>query len=311
MCVERPTGYFSPEEEYVLRGMLRKILTDPAIELVGQNYSYDMQYEAKYLLIDPRVDFDTLVMQHLAWPGTPASLAYIASFYNRYYRYWKDDGKDWDEDIPEEQYWTYNCVDGVNTLEASYHLEACLRGLKLYHLLDEQMEVTRLQYEMMMFGIAVNHKVRADMALKLMDEMHNYDEWFQDCISPEARVAIIGKNPKTASTWWSSPAQLGRLFYDELGIDEVKDRKTGARRVDDDALLIIKSREPLLTPLISKLQDYRSTGIFFNNVTSGLESDGRMRTQYTQMPNTFRWASKKNVWKRGMNMQNVPKGDED
>jgi hypothetical protein len=73
----------------------------------------------------------------------------------------------------------------------------------------------------------------------------------------------------------------------------------------------MKVDEPLLRPLLNKLQDYRTTGIFYNGVTSALEPDGRIKTQFTQMPNTFRWSSRKNVYGRGMNLQTVPKGQED
>jgi DNA polymerase I-like protein with 3'-5' exonuclease and polymerase domains len=310
MCVENPYGYFSPQQEVVVHRLLRSILTSNSFEIVGQNYSYDMQYLRDLLLITPKIDRDTMVMQHLAWPGVPASLAYIASIYNRYYRYWKDDGKDWVEGIPEEQLWEYNCVDGVHTLEASYHLERVLRQLNLHHFIEEEMDVLRLQFEMMTFGVAIDRRARDEMANDLQLELDEMEDYFEAVLNPAILPELQGKN-KSKNMWYSSPAQLGRLFYDILGIKEKINRDTGSRKVDDDALQQMKVEEPLLRPLLNKLQDYRSTGIFYNNVTSALEPDGRMRTQYTQMPNTFRWASRKNVYGRGMNTQNIPKGQED
>jgi DNA polymerase I-like protein with 3'-5' exonuclease and polymerase domains len=269
-----------------------------------------MQYLRDLLLISPRVTLDTMVLQHLAWPGVPASLAYIASIYAGYYSYWKDEGKDWIEGIPEEQLWRYNCVDGVYTWECSYHLEHILRKLNLYHFVEEEMDVLRLQYEMMTFGVAIDRKARDEMANELQVELDDMEDYFEAVLNPTVIPLLQGKT-KSKSAWYGSPAQLGRLFYDVLGLPEKFSRDTGARKADDDALQLLKVDEPLLRPLLNRLQDYRSTGIFYNNVTSALEPDGRMRTQYTQMPNTFRWASKKNVYGRGANLQNIPKGQED
>jgi DNA polymerase I-like protein with 3'-5' exonuclease and polymerase domains len=310
MCVENPNGYFTSQQEVALHRILRTVLTSDSFEIVGQNYSYDMQYLRDLLLISPRVDRDTMVMQHLAWPGVPASLAYIASIYNGHYSYWKYDGKDWIEGIAEEQLWHYNCMDGVHTWEASYHLEHVLKKLNLYHFLEEEMEVLRLQYEMMTYGVAIDKEARNEMAQDLQLELDNFEDYFDAVLNPAIIPLLQGKT-KSKSAWYGSPAQLGRLFYDVLGLPEKFNRDTGARKADDDALQQLKIDEPILRPLLDRLQDYRSTGIFYNNVTSALEPDGRMRTQYTQMPNTFRWSSKKNVYGRGANLQNIPKGQED
>lgn len=311
MCVENPTGYFTAQQEVTLHRILRTVLAyNSGFEIVGQNYSYDMQYLRNLLLISPRIDLDTMVLQHLSWPGQPASLAYIASMYSRYYSYWKDEGKDWVEGIPEDNLWKYNCLDGVYTWECSYHLEKVLKQLNLSHFIAEEMDVLRLQYEMMTFGVAIDRQARDEMANDLQQELENFEDYFEGVLNPAIIPELQGKT-KSKSAWYSSPAQLGRLFYDVLGLPEKFNRDTGARKADDDALQQLKIDEPILRPLLNKLQDYRSTGIFYNNVTSALEPDGRMATQYTQMPNTFRWSSKKNVFGRGMNLQNVPKGQED
>jgi len=323
MCVEHPEGYFLPEQEHIVCQMLRFIFTNPDYEIVGQFFGYDMQYISKFLLCRPRCYFDTFVGHHLCWPGTPGGLAFLASIYNRYYRYWKDEGKEWDIHLPQEQWWRYNCIDGVNTWEASYRIEEQIRRcprkqaladgstqtifVDLTDRLREQMEVFHLQFEMMQFGIAIDKRARAEMLLEVWLEMCDMEVWFEAVMPSDIAQRIKTKTGK--SEWYSSQKQLCNFFYGELGIDPVTNRDTGAPRMDDDALQRIKVKLPVLRELCTKLQNYRSLSIFRGNfLTARLDRDGRMRCLFTQLPATFRWSSKENAFGGGTNLQTIPKG---
>ena len=323
MCVERPEGYFDTNQEYIIHQMLRFILTKPDYEIVGQFFGYDMQYLSKYLLCRPRCHFDTFVGHHLCWPGVPGGLASIASIHNRYYRYWKDEGKEWDVHLPQEQWWRYNCIDGVATWEASYHIEDQIKHcprrrvladntIETYFVdltprLKEQMEVFNLQYEMMEDGILIDKKARMQMFIDVWLEMCELEVWFERIMDPAIAERIKTKTGK--SPWYSSQKQLCNFFYGELSIEPARDRETGALRMDDDALQRIKVRMPILGKLCTNLQIYRSLGVFRSNfLTAALDRDGRMRCQFTQLPATFRWSSKENAFGRGTNLQNIPKG---
>lgn len=324
MCVERPLGYFTTDEERIIHQMLRFILNNPAYEIVGQFFSYDMQYLSRFLMCQPRCYLDTFVGHHLCWPGVPGGLSFIASLYNRYYRYWKDEGKEWDIHLPQEQWWNYNCIDGVNTWEASYAIEKqiahCPRKraradgmLETYYVdlrerMKEQMEVLHLQFEMMQDGIAIDKKLRGEMHFQVWNERSEMEIWFEKIMPDSVKAAIATKSGK--SPWYSSPKQLCSFFYDICGIPPKYNQDTGSPSMDDDALQRIKIKEPLFRPLCTQLQNYRSLGIFLNNfLTAPLDHDGRMRCQFTQLPNTFRWSSKENAFGRGTNLQNIPRGE--
>lgn len=324
MCVERPLGYFNVDEERIIHQMLRFILHNPSYEIVGQFFSYDMQYLSRFLMCQPRCHFDTFTGHHLCWPGVPGGLAFIASLYNRYYRYWKEEGKEWDIHLPQEQWWSYNCIDGVNTWEASYAIEAQIRkcprkktradgSTETYYIdlterMKEQMEVLHLQFEMMQDGVAVDQKLRAEMQYQVWEEMSEMGIYFEQIMPQSVANAITTKTGK--SPWYSSQKQLCNFFYEVCGIPPIFSRETGAQRMDDEALQRIKVREPLFRDLCSKLQNYRSLGIFLSNfLTAKLDYDRRMRCQFTQLPSTFRWSSKENAFGGGTNLQNIPRGE--
>jgi hypothetical protein len=117
MCVERPEGYWSEEEEALVLDSIRAVLTHPNAYVLGQNLLYDCQYTWKWWHFVPSVRFDTMVAHHTAFPGLPKALDFQASMYCENYVWWKGDSKDWDPKIGEEQFWRYNCEDAVRTFE--------------------------------------------------------------------------------------------------------------------------------------------------------------------------------------------------
>ena len=87
-------SYFSLDEEIHVLSLLRRLLTHPRFRLIGQNWLYDRQYFAKHLGLNLRPWRDTMVMQHVCWPGTPKGLDFICSLYNHFYCFWKHESKD-------------------------------------------------------------------------------------------------------------------------------------------------------------------------------------------------------------------------
>src|SRR5262249_19866399 len=98
LSTEKPGGYFSIEEELVVRRHLDLIFRGDTYQIVGQNFNYDRQYLDRFLFSRPRIFMDTMVAHHLLWPGTPRGLSYLASLYCEHYRYWKEEGKTWEAD---------------------------------------------------------------------------------------------------------------------------------------------------------------------------------------------------------------------
>jgi hypothetical protein len=126
MCVEQPDGYWPAEEEALVLEELHRVLTHPNARVLGQNLLYDAQYTYKHWHFVPRIVFDTMVAHHVAFSGLPKALDFLSSMYCSSHTYWKDDGKNWEPSIGEEQLWRYNCEDCVRTFEIAEVL-----GIKL------------------------------------------------------------------------------------------------------------------------------------------------------------------------------------
>lgn len=297
------------EQEIILR--LRKFHANPNIKVVGMNFLYDAQYLAHFCGYIPTCAADVMLLHHCLWPGKPKSLAYISSLYNGYHSFWKDEGKEWHPTFSNEQHWEYNCKDCVNTFEANLTLQAITDSLGLREQSDLQMQQFDLCLDMMLRGVRIDGKARALFARDLGLLLDKRYAWLESIIPEDVY------EPKSkASPWYTSPKQQGEIFYDVLGIDEVKGKgkkKAKGRTVNDAALSLIGRREPIIKSICEAIQETRSIKIFKTNFCEvELESDGRLSCQFDPSgTKAFRWNSKENAFHRGTNLQNIPKGTEE
>lgn len=307
MCRARWEGYWSPHEEVNLLTVLRQLLEHPNVEVLGQNFLYDFQYFFGYHATKPNYRQDTMLAHHVCYPGTPAGLNYISSMYCSHHAYWKDDGKEASKNHDDTQRWIYNARDCVVTYEAM----TALWEVIAYHGQEMQYAIQMARAnaaidEMMLRGVRIDRKRKSDEAnIHMETEMEMAAEL--ENLLPEQ---VYPRKPK-ASPWYRSPTQLAELFYDVFGVAEVKDNKTGSRTTKDEALEIIAGREPILVPLISKLQDYRSLETYGQFIGMKLSPDNRARCTFSPTTETFRYRSSEDAFGVGRNMQNLPKGSEE
>lgn len=298
MCVENQDGYWDLESEVAVVRAIRALLTHPNVSVVGQNFSYDAQYIHRFWHFTPNVRHDTMLAQGLLWPGLPKALDFLASMYCQHYVYWKDDGKEWDTSIPEEQYWSYNCEDACRTYEVLQAQLPAIAALNLSHQYYLLMRRWFPVQQMMRTGVRINKALRGSMAMDLISAMSEREAWF-------ARVLGHPLNPRSSK-------QMQQLFYDDLRVPVQRNRKTGNASLDDKALTKIKDRVPVLAPLIKTISDFRSLGVFLSTfVQAPLDTDNRMRCSYNIVgTETFRFNSSENAFGSGTNLQNIPKGNE-
>lgn len=310
MCTERQEGYWPFEQELEIRELIQEIHTHPNLRIYGQNFLYDMQYlDAEFMPVDPACVEDTMLMQHLCWPGTLKGLDYISSLYCRFHRYWKDEGKLWDTSIPEDQYWTYNCRDACATYECGEELQKLIPKLDLEEPWVTQQRQIGLVFRMMQRGIRVSQSRRFILATELWEAIVERERWLVEAMP---KYLLPEMKSKKVAPWYRSPIQQMKIFYDTLGIEPVKDRKNYRPTADDDALRIIGKREPALLSLIERLAELRSLSNFHNVVQTTLDPDGQMRCSFNIAgTETFRWSSKENAFGRGTNLQNLSKGHEE
>ena len=296
-----PDGYWTAAEEAELVYRLYLLLTHPRAGVLGQNFLYDAQYIWRYFGFTPRVSRDTMLAQHLCFPGLPKSLDFLASLYCEQYRYWKEDGKTWSESMDERVLWRYNCEDCVRTYECAEALDGVITSLGLVEQYKFQMKVWHAVFRMMQRGMRIDNEMRANLE-SLMGE--HAESLLLDI------NYIVGHplNPK-------SPKQMKEFFYGELQLPPVYKRgkraapgKVRQPSCDDECLQRIGAREPIVQPLINLITESRSVGVYASTFLRDCrDDDGRVRCSINPAGTvTFRFSSSENPFGSGMNMQNLP-----
>lgn len=296
MCVERLAGYWSEDEEAHLMFLMYQLLSHKNSEGIGQNFLYDAQYFLRHLHYVPTLARDTMLAQHSVFSNMPKGLDFLSSMYCEQHVYWKDDGKTWDEKTGEDQLWTYNCEDAARTFEIDIVEQKTVDTFKLREVHDFQQALFHPVLKTMDKGIRVDTGLRNRFAMTLMDEIFARETWMADVLGESVNI--------------KSPKQMQELFYGTFGQKPQLNRKTGTITCDDEALGKIADREPLLRPLIRKIQELRSLGVFLSTfVNAPLDVDGRMRCSFNIAgTETYRFSSSANAFGTGLNLQNIPKG---
>jgi DNA polymerase I-like protein with 3'-5' exonuclease and polymerase domains/uracil-DNA glycosylase len=304
MCVERPEGYWSPAEELYLWTELQSVMTHPNFRCIGQNWLYDAQYKWRWFFIEVMPYWDTMTAHHCMFPGTPKGLDVLASMHCQHYVYWKDDGKNWDPKVGEDQLWIYNCEDCERTYEVYESQQAAIlpnpRLSKVWEF--QTKKLTKLLFKAMRRGIRADVKNKARLSSELDGEIKTREAWLQGVVGHPLNIR--------------SPKQMAEFFYTDLKQKEVLQRKGQGRgnvTTDDEALATIAKREPLLGDVVRTVQELRSIGVFKSTfVEARLDRDQRIRCSFNLSGTvTFRLSSSENAFGSGLNLQNIPSGSED
>jgi uracil-DNA glycosylase len=292
--------YWSEEEEVEISFLLRALLTHPLCRVIGQNFNYDNQHFAKHLGYLPNQAFDTMIAQHVLFPGIPKSLDFLSSMYCHWHRYWKDEINDYSR-LPEnmEQYWTYNCKDVCVTYEVAFVLQELLDHLHRRPQYDFMARTARSALRSMLRGMRIDAKSRSEVAGQLMQAISEYDALIQDIVGFQLNVG--------------SPQQMQKFFYEELRLPLQIDKKTKRPTLNAKALATLAEKEPLLRPLVELIEKKRSLGVFLSTFClMPLDKDGRMRCSFNVCgTETMRFSSSQNAFGSGGNLQNIPKGEEE
>lgn len=308
MDTAHPTGYWSEADEAEVVYRLYKLFTHPRISCVGQNWLYDAQYFWRHWHFIVSQVRDTMIAQHAMFSEGQKSLDYMSSLYNPDYQYWKDEGKKWDPSMSEEQLWLYNCKDCVETWlvdegQAQARADLVEQGwTKLPEVEAFQQRQFKPVLKMMNRGIRMDTAKRGELAIELMRASAERQEWIDYVVGRPLNV--------------DSPKQMQAFFYEEL--NQTRNYHRGSpgmpMRVtaDDEALEKIALREPMLRPLIARVQEMRSIGKAHAVVQMRLDVDGRIRCSFNVAgTKTYRYSSSKSAFDSGTNLQNITSGDEE
>jgi len=197
----------------------------------------------------------------------------------------------------DDSYWVYNGLD------------CCVTEEILQALLPQLDETTTPTYnfskalqapvlEMSMRGILVNQNTRARIMQKFRGQLAQLEAQLDQIVGQGIGVPLN----------WRSPKQLGELLYDIMGLPEQKKRNTNgifARTTGREALENLHQYF-IAEPIINHLLLLRDIGKALGFLETGIDSDGRMRTNFNIAgTNTGRFASSASDYGTGTNLQNV------
>lgn len=302
LCTESDAGYWSVEEELNIVLKLRSILTHKHCHVVGQNYIYDQQYFARQYGIRSNLNDDTMVKHHLCFPGTQKGLDFLSSIYCRYHRYWKDESKDWDPKLGEEQLWEYNCKDACVTFEVNSELDNVVETFGLTDQYQFQLRTNATAFNMMLRGVRVDKPLKAQNSLELTQAIIQLREWLEYVLHP-----FTPFGPKGVSS-----QKMAKLAYEIFQLPpkyvtvQKKRRKTANKEAVEEWC---NSVEPIFRPILQALRDFRSLGVYKSTFAEApLDIDGRFRCSINVTgTETFRWSTSTDAFGFGTNMQNIPK----
>jgi uracil-DNA glycosylase family 4 len=296
MDSSKPTGYWSEQEEPTIVYALYKLLTHPNCHIIGQNFNYDAQYIMRHWLFTPNLVRDTLIAQHSLFGNMQKSLDFLSSMYCDFHLFWKEEGRGWVPSDGEEKHWTYNCKDCVITFEVDEKIQETVDKMGMREVHDFQQSLFFPVLRSMHRGVRFDIAQRSNFAMKLQNEIMVRQEYVDFAVGRPLNIA--------------SSSQMQQLLYEELKLQPVLNRKTKRPSCDDEALRKLSDSNPVLRPLLKKISEMRSLGVFFNTfVSAPLDQDSRMRCTFNiGGTETYRFSSKKNAFGTGTNLQNIPSG---
>jgi len=293
-------SFYTLEEEAEVVWLTRTILLHPMTDLVGQNHAYDIQHYVRSWGFRPRIGFDTMLANHICFPGTPKDLGMLASLYCEHYVYWKDELTDYKK-MPEDvnKFWLYNCKDCANTFEISEVLRKVVTHLGFTEQFDFLQNLNHHVITMMIRGVRIDRTMKDKLTLELIDALADRTDEIHALLGFPLNI--------------DSPKQMQNLFYTEMGLKPVMNKKTYRPTTDEKALIELAQREPLLRPLTNLISETRSVGVFLSTfLQMPLDHDQRMRCSFNVGgAETFRFSSSKDAFGSGGNLQNIPKGNEE
>ncbi len=303
IVVESKLHYWLLEEEAFLMHLMYRLLTHPNAEVIGQNFIYDAQYFYRHFHFIPRLKRDTMIAQHSMFSNQPKGLDYLASIHCEHHVYWKDESKNWDAKVGEDQLWTYNCKDCVITYEVDDSQQAAMEKIlpswpEFREVHDFQQSLFYPVLQTMIRGLRVDNSSKSSLSDKLATAIAERNAELEHIIGYPINIR--------------SPKQMQDLFYRQLNQTPIK-KRGGGITTDDQALTKLGNREPLLLPITKRISDLRSLNVFRSTfLEAPVDIDDRMRCSFNIAgTDTYRFSSSENAFGSGMNLQNVPSGDSD
>ena len=305
------TSWWTAEEEIAIIKEIRELFAIQKIKFIAQNAQFDLVYLADKWGIDvDRVNLwmDTMIAFHCVYPELKKGLSFLTSIYTNRPYYKNMPGSGGGPDV----LWTYNCLDTVVTYECAMELRKELDEFKTLRFYEENShKLIKAIIQMQRRGIKIDldRKKKIDEALQMDLE-----------VATLRLQSVVGYTLNPAS-----PKQMKEFLYEDLGLPPVYKKNALKQQVitaDEDALETLDERYNL--PILKLIIDIRHINKLLSTyIRAELEPDDRLKCAFIIGGNmkdefgeekkggteTGRLSSRSNVYGRGTNLQNIPRGD--
>ena len=285
------------KERKNVTSLLKPILENKSVVLIGHNLKYDVQIMKKYNINISQNVFDTMLAHYLISPETSHKLDSISeNFLNHKTIPIEDiigkkgvDQKNM-KDIPVKDVYKYACEDADITFRLKSILEKKIIKLKLEKLL------TKIE-QPLLFVLADMESNGVNIDVDFLTIMSK--ELFQKINKTEMKIY-----KKTGETFnISSPKQLGNVLFEKLKIeDNPKKTKSGQYSTSEDVLQKLSKKNEIVD-LVLRYREYKKLKSTYVDALPKMVSnkDNLIHTDYAQAVTvTGRLSSNK------PNLQNIP-----
>lgn len=251
---------------------------------IAQNSMFDLYVLGKTLKMRANnLWFDTMIAQNVLYPGFPKGLEFLASIYTR--------EPPWKGGIDSPG--LMNAKDSAVTFEVALAQDKLLNLDGNINTFRFDMSIVEPLLCMSLIGVKADTKEQKCLRNEIVKELEEAKRKFK---------LIAGDvNP-------NSPAQLAKLFYDELGAPVQYHRTTRKRTVDEVALVRLGKKG--YGEIVKHILDIRSLGrTLSTNVDMAWDEQGRYRTLYNVAGTTTGRISSAACFNVGGNLQNIIRDD--
>lgn len=283
---------FDPRQEATLIREIGKLMANPNVAKIGQNYMFDSFFTLTRYGMETYNIHDTIIAQALILPDFPKDLGFLTALYTDFH-YYKDAGKESLKQPTEElRFREYNCLDAVLVWEILATQRSILDTMELQWYYNHKRNLLQALLAMQHRGI----KIDIDRITLIQKEGREKIA----TLTEEVNI-LVGRPINT-----DSPKQLKDYFYEELKIRPYRNRKTGRETVDGKSLIRLATTHN--RPEAKKIVELRSIRTIQSTFCEMvLDHDDRLRCNFNPVGGGgSRLSSKKSIFRTGMNQQNQP-----
>lgn len=306
--------YWTAPEEAAIWRAIAQLLQNSKVKKIAQNASFEWLYFWKHLIYPWPLSIDTMTLHHCLYPdwGTAEDyfrkkkmdepghgLAFINSQYTRT-PYYKDDGRLWSAALGDHQFWQYNCMDAMVTLECAMKMMREAREERLWDFYNIQYispfaSTVRSEW----YGTPIDINLRESARVQYSDEASALQDEINRTVSFTLNV--------------NSPKQIGVLLYKikkyppKFKYTSRRGKQTGQPSTDKDTLRFFADKYE--DPLLIKILRLRQVRDFISDfINQPLDANGNIHTHY-KIGGTdgLRWSSSRSITGTGTNFQNLPR----